>query len=74
MTINIAEKVRWLLEYLKQDDVEIASLENLEDLKALKATRGEESVDFDEYLKQSDEDIRMPKCASMSMRSKRYES
>ena len=61
MTINIAndqiaEKVRWLLEHFKQDGVEIISLEDLEDLKALKATREEESVDFDEYLKQSDED------------------
>ncbi len=61
MTINIAndqiaEKVRWLLEHFKQDGVEIISQEDLEDLKALKATREEESVDFDEYLKQSDED------------------
>ncbi len=56
LTINIqneslAEKVLWLLEHLKQDGLEITSQENIEDLKLLKATRDEETVSFESYLK-----------------------
>ena len=56
LTINIAndtlvEKVMWLLEHFKNDGLEIISKEDLEDLKLLKATRDEETLSFEEYLK-----------------------
>jgi len=56
LTINIAndslvEKVMWLLEHFKNDGLEIVSKEDIEDLKLLKATREEETVSFEEYLK-----------------------
>jgi hypothetical protein len=56
LTVNIqndtlADKVVWLLEHFKNDGVEIVSQEDLNDLKLLKATRDEESVSFEEYLK-----------------------
>jgi hypothetical protein len=56
LTLNIKnetlfEKVIWLLNHLKQDGLEIVSQEDLEDLKLLKATRDEETISFDEYLK-----------------------
>ena len=49
ITINVkdhilADKVTWLLEHFKNDGLEIVSREDLEDLKMLKATRGEETV------------------------------
>lgn len=56
ITINInndqlAEKVNWFLEHLKNDGLEIVSKEDSDDLKLLTATRAEESVSFDEFLK-----------------------
>ena len=56
ITINInndklADKVIGLLEFLKKDGLEIVSKEDMEDLKLLKATRDEESVSFEEYLR-----------------------
>ena len=56
ITINInndklAEKVNWFLDHLKNDGLEIVSKEDFDDLKLLKATRGEKSISFDEYLK-----------------------
>ncbi|MDY0122273.1 MAG: hypothetical protein RBR54_10065 [Sulfurimonas sp.] len=56
LTINIqndslVEKVVWLLEHFKNDGVEIVAQEDIEDLKLLKATRKEESVSLEEYLK-----------------------
>ncbi len=56
ITINInndqlAEKVHWFLEHLKNDGLEIVSKEDSEDLKLLTATRGEETISFDEFLK-----------------------
>lgn len=56
ITINInndqlAEKVNWLLEHLKNDGLEIVSKEDAEDLKLLTSTRSEESISFDEFLK-----------------------
>ncbi len=49
ITINInnnklADKVTWLLEHFKDDGLEIASKEDMDDLKLLKATRGEDSI------------------------------
>ncbi len=41
----------WFLNYLKDDDVEVVSQENISDLKLLAATRSETSIPFDEYLK-----------------------
>ena len=56
LTINIqneslAEKVLWMLEHFKSDGLEISSKEDIEDLKLLKATRSEETVSFENYLK-----------------------
>lgn len=56
ITINInndqlAEKVNWFLEHLKNDGLEIVSKEDSEDLKLLIATRGEETTSFETFLK-----------------------
>ncbi len=56
ITINInskelLKKVTQILESLENDGLEIVSIEDLEDLKLLKSTRNEESVPFDEFLK-----------------------
>jgi len=56
LTINIqndtvVEKVIWLLEHFKNDGVEIISKEDIEDLKLLSATRNEETISFEDYLK-----------------------
>jgi len=56
LTINIqdeslAEKVLWILEHFKNDGLEIVSKEDIDDLKLLKKTREEESIPFEEYLK-----------------------
>jgi len=56
LTINIqndtvVEKVVWLLEHFKNDGVEIISKEDIEDLKLLSATRNEETISFEDYLK-----------------------
>ena len=56
LTINIqnetlTEKVLWMLEHFKSDGLEISSKEDIEDLKLLKSTRNEETVSFENYLK-----------------------
>jgi hypothetical protein len=56
ITINIkneelADKVIGLLEFLKNEGLEIVSKEDVDDLKLIKETRGEESVSLDDYLK-----------------------
>jgi len=56
ITINInndllADKVIGLLEFLKNEGLEIVSKEDMEDLKLLKKTREEESIPFEDYLK-----------------------
>jgi len=56
LTINIknetlVEKVIWLLDHFKNDGLEIISKEDIEDLKLLSATRNEDSISFEEYLK-----------------------
>lgn len=56
LTINfkneiLVDKVVWLLEHFKKDGLEIVSKDDIEDLKLLSATRNEETVSFDEYLK-----------------------
>lgn len=48
---SLADKVIGILELLKKDGLEIVSKEEMDDLKLLKATRNEESVSFEEYLK-----------------------
>ena len=55
ITINIrdeqlVEKVTWMLEHFKSEGLEIISKEDSEDLKALKATRDEQTVSFEDYL------------------------
>jgi hypothetical protein len=55
ITINInnpslTDKVTWFLKHLEADGLEIISKEDLQDLKALKATRDEESISFSDYL------------------------
>lgn len=59
ITINIkedrlAKQVVWWLEHFKDDGLEIVSVEDLEDLKALQATRQEASVSFEDYLTHAD--------------------
>jgi len=59
MTINIsnnklADKIIWLLEHFKDEGLEIVSKEDMDDLKLLKATRNEDSVPFDEYMRNED--------------------
>jgi predicted HAD superfamily phosphohydrolase YqeG len=44
---QLAKQVIWWLEHLKEDGVEIVSIENLEDLKALQATRQEPCSAFE---------------------------
>ena len=56
ITINIQsnsllERVLWLLEHFKKDGLEITSKEDIEDLKLLKATRDEDTISFEDYLK-----------------------
>ena len=56
LTINIqneslVEKVIWLLDHFKNDGLEIVSKEDIEDLKLLSATREEEKISFEDYLK-----------------------
>lgn len=56
ITINIsndklAKKVLELLSNFKKEGLEIVAKEDLDDLKLLKATREEESVPFEDYLK-----------------------
>jgi hypothetical protein len=56
LTLNIkdkqvSEKILWFLEHFKDDGVEIIEKDDLEDLKLLTKTRDEESISFDEYLK-----------------------
>jgi len=58
-TINIqnetlTEKVLWMLEHFKSDGLEISSTEDIQDLKLLEATRKEETVSFETYLKNED--------------------
>ncbi len=48
------KKVIWLLDHFKADGVEIMEKEDLSDLHAVLATRGEESISLEEYLKHAD--------------------
>ena len=45
---QLSTKVLWLLEHFKNDGVEILSIEDSEDLKALQSTRDEERTDTQE--------------------------
>lgn len=54
ITINISnpaltDKVTWFLRHLEQDGLEIIEKEDLQDLKALSATRNEDSIPFSTY-------------------------
>ena len=51
---KLADKVTWLLEHFKNDGLEIVSKEDMDDFKLLRATRNEDSVPFDEYIKNED--------------------
>jgi len=44
----------WFLKHLESEGVEIIAEEDIEDLKLVAATRGEESITFTEYLKNED--------------------
>ena len=59
ITLNIkndklVNKVTWLLEHFKNDGLEIVAKEDMGDLKLLKATRNEDAISFDEYIKNED--------------------
>ncbi len=47
---DVKDKIIWFLRHLESEGVEIVSQEDIEDLKLLVATRGEESIPFSEYL------------------------
>jgi hypothetical protein len=56
LTINfqnpqIFDKFLLLLDSFKKDGVEVVSKDDIDDLKALSKTREEESIPFEEYLK-----------------------
>ena len=56
LTLNIknkqtSEKILWFLKHFEKDEVEIIEREDWEDWKLLVSTRGEESISFEEYLK-----------------------
>ena len=56
VTINIKnnalfDKIIWFLNLFKDDELEIISKEDIDDLKLLKATRNDISVSFEEYMK-----------------------
>ncbi|WP_456324720.1 hypothetical protein [Desulfonauticus submarinus] len=48
---EISEKILWFLKHFEQDGVEIIEREDLEDLKLLVETRKEETISFDEYIR-----------------------
>ena len=47
---ELMDKILWVLKRFEKDGLEIASREDFEDLKELKATRNDESISFTEYL------------------------
>ncbi|MDM8566108.1 hypothetical protein QUF74_10695 [Candidatus Halobeggiatoa sp. HSG11] len=47
----MVDKVTWLLEHFKNDGLEIVSKEDMDDLTLLKSTRNEDTIPFDEYMK-----------------------
>ncbi len=58
LTINIKnkktyEKINWFLKKL-EDEVEIISEEDINDLILLSQTRGEESISFEDFVKNED--------------------
>lgn len=48
---QIVDKFLWFLDHFKKDGLEVVSKEDIEDLKALSKTREEESIPFEDYLK-----------------------
>ena len=48
---SLKDKVLWLLEHFKNDGLEIVSKEDLDDLKLLKASREDETIDFEKNIK-----------------------
>ena len=59
LTINIkddhvVEKVTWMLEHFEEDGVEIISQEDWEDYHLLRDSRKDDSISFNEYLKNAD--------------------
>lgn len=53
---NLTDKVIWFLKRLEADGLEIISKEDVRDLKALKATRVEESIPFSDYMNNENQD------------------
>ena len=56
LTLNIkdnvlTDKVLWMLKHFENDGLEVSSVEDIDDLKSLKATRNEPTIPFSEYLK-----------------------
>jgi hypothetical protein len=48
---SLMQKVIWMLEHFKSDGLEILIDEDEKDLNLIKQTRHEESISFEEYLK-----------------------
>ena len=56
ITINVrdgqmAERILWFLKHFEGEGLEIVSREDLDDLRLIKETRGEETISFEDYLK-----------------------
>lgn len=56
ITINInnaklADQVTWLLEHFKDEGLEIVSKEDINDFRLLEATRKENAMPFENYIK-----------------------
>jgi hypothetical protein len=56
ITVNIKDndlvnKVIWLLEHFQDDGLEIVLKEDIDDLILLKSTRNDDSISYEEYLK-----------------------
>ena len=47
---ELMDKILWVLKRFEKDGLEIASRDDFEDWKELKATRNEESIPFTAYL------------------------
>lgn len=57
LTIHNAEVKQEILDFLKHfssKDIELSSIEDIEDLKLLQNTRQEDTVSFADYLKNAD--------------------
>ncbi|XOF35198.1 MAG: hypothetical protein ACL93V_07910 [Candidatus Electrothrix sp. YB6] len=60
ITINISNE-----KLVEKDGLEIVSKEDMDDLKLLRATRGEEAIPFEKYMKNETDTITLRKLLSL---------